>query len=185
MSSYSILRRIFERLSEHERRLAGTEFRGKVQEVDAEKKRVRIVIGKDSDGANVLTPWVPYAQTAGALKIHSAPSVGQVMAVRAETGDVEQGVAHPFHWTDDNASPSNSADEHILTLGGVTVKLVGDGLEISVGSTMVSITGGKVDIKTDHLAVNGASLTHNSKEIGSTHKHTGVETGGGRSGPPA
>jgi len=185
MSQYTIFRRIFERLSEHERRLAGTEMRGRVRHVDATKARVRLAIGKDSDGEDVLSPWVPYAQTAGKLKIHSAPSVGQAMAVRSETGDIEQGVAHPFHWTEDNAALSQSGDEHILSLGSVTVRLIDDGLELKVGDTIVSFTGSKVGIRTAHLDVDGSSITHNDHEIGSTHKHTGVMPGGALTGPPA
>jgi len=184
MSQYTILRRIFERLSEHERRLAGTEVRGKVKQVDAVKKRVRIAIGKDEDGVDVLTPWVPYAQTAGRLKIHSVPSVGQAMSVRSETGDVEQGVAHPFHWTDDNASPSSSADEHILTLGSVTLKLVDDGLELTVGGTSVKITGSSFEVDADNVPIIGVSLTHNDKNIGHTHVHGGVEPGGADTDTP-
>jgi phage baseplate assembly protein V len=36
----------------------------------------------------------------------------------------------------------------------------------------------------DNLDINGTSLKHNGKDIGSTHKHTGVTAGSGNSGVP-
>jgi phage baseplate assembly protein gpV len=178
VSIYPILRSIYERLGEHERRLAGSQWVGKVKEVDAKKHVVRIVLGKDDDGAEVLSPWLPVAQVAGALKIHTLPSVGQVMAVRSEAGDVEQGVVEPYHWTDENQSPSQSGDEHVLTLGSVHMKLTGDVLTVTVGGMTMKISGGGVDFQ-------GPQITHNGKHIDATHKHTDVEPGGALSGPPA
>ncbi len=49
-----------------------------------------------------------------------------------------------------------------VTVGGVTFRVSADGVEI---------TGGRV--------------THNGKDIGDTHKHTGVTPGGGLTGVPA
>lgn len=48
------------------------------------------------------------------------------------------------------------------------------------GATMtgpITQTGGNVSL-------GGGSLTHNSKNVGSTHTHSGVQTGGGNSGAP-
>jgi hypothetical protein len=149
MSIARIMRSIYERLGEHERRLAGSQWVGKVTHVDTEKHLIRIALGKDDDGGKVLSPWVPVAQVAGALKLHSLPSVGQVMAVRSEAGDIEQGVAEPYHWTEDNPSPSDKGDEHIMTFGDVRIELRGDEIVINVprlfvkcGGTTFELTGG-------------------------------------------
>ncbi|TIS37507.1 hypothetical protein [Mesorhizobium sp.] len=178
MSVARILRSIFERLQEHERRLAGSQWTGKVKQVDAAKHVVRIVLGKDDDGAEVLSPWLPVGQVAGALKLHSLPSVGQVVSARAEAGDLEQAVIQPFHWTDENPSPSQDANEHVMTFGDVKITLISGGLKFEVGGTTVEFTGTKVRVQTDEFETHGSSLKHNDKEIGSTHKHGGVEPGG-------
>lgn len=149
MSIYRILRSLFERLGEHERRLAGSQWVGKVHQVDADKHQVRVVLGKDDDGEKVLSPWVPVGQTAGALKLHSLPSVGQVMEIRSEAGDLEQGAAHPYHWTEENPSPSKNGDEHVMTFGDVKIEVRGNEIVVNVprlfvkcGGTTLELTGG-------------------------------------------
>ncbi|MER9961639.1 hypothetical protein NKJ72_11840 [Mesorhizobium sp. M0045] len=178
MSLHRVLRSVFERLQEHERRLAGGHWVGKVKQVDAEKHLIRMVLGKDDDGADVLSPWVPVGQVAGALKLHSMPSVDQVMVIRSEAGDLEQGMAEPYHWTDENPSPSQDGGEHKLTFGDVTITLVSGGLKFQVGDTTVEISGSKLSVQADEFVTHGASMKHNDKEIGDTHKHGGVESGG-------
>lgn len=169
---------VLERLQEHERRIGGHELRGKVKEVDTKKQLARLVIGKDDDGNEVLSPWLPYKQTAGAVKFHNPPSVGQVMSVRSESGDIEQGLIEPFRWNDENASPSEAEDEHVLTFGDVTVTLTGGNVTFAIGGVTVVVSGGGV-------TVNGGQIVHDGRNIGSTHKHTGVEPGAALSGEPA
>jgi len=144
-------RQVFETLQEHDRRIAGSEMRGKVTEVDTDKALVRVAIGKDADGNDVLSPWVPYKQTAGAMKFHNPPSVGQVMAVRSETGDIEQGLAEPFRWNDNNQAPSKAGNEHVLTLGSVTVTVTGDKVRIQVGGAYLELTAGGLTAKTPQV----------------------------------
>lgn len=179
-SAVRVLRDVFERLQESNRRLAGVEMRGKIPVggIDAATKRVRVVLGKTPEGEDVLSPWVPVRQVAGALKVHSLPSEGQVMTIRSETGDIEQGVAEPFHWSDDNKPPSDAGDEHVLTFGNVVVVLRGDALTVTVGGT--SWTFGS-----SGLAQNGGSIEHDGVVIDKTHKHKDVFSGPDLSGPPA
>ncbi|RWM29406.1 phage baseplate assembly protein V [Mesorhizobium sp.] len=178
MSISRIMRSIFERLQEHERRLAGSQWTGKVKQVDDQKHVVRVVLGQDEDGGDVLSPWVPVGQIAGALKLHSMPSVGQVVSIRSEAGDLEQGVVESYHWTDENPSPSQNAAEHKLTFGIVTITLVDGSLKFQVGGTSIEVTDGKLEVHTNEFVTHGSSLKHNDKEIGDTHKHGGVEPGG-------
>jgi phage baseplate assembly protein gpV len=171
------LREINERLQEHNRRIAGTTMRGKCSDVDTSKQLCRIVIGKSEDGAEVKSPWVPYKQTAGAVKLHNPPSVGQVMEIRSETGDIEQGLAEPFRWNDDNQTPSQAEDEHVLTFGDVRATLKGGNVTFTIGGVTVDISGGG-------LAVTGGTVTHNEVNIGFDHKHEGVTAGGDESLEP-
>lgn len=178
-SPVRVLRDVLERLQESNRRLAGVEMRGKIPQggVDAEKKKIRIVIGKTPEGEEVLSPWVPVKQVAGALKIHTLPTEGQVMAIRSETGDVEQGIAEPFHWTDDNPSPSDDPAEHLLQFGEVTVSLKGGGLRISVGDCSWDLTSAG-------WSQTGGSIKHDSVVIDKTHRHEDVAFGTDLSGRP-
>ena len=62
------------RVAELERRFAGVLRHGTVAEVDPERQRVRLDLGP-AHGAEgrFLSPWVPYAQFSGALRVHTPP----------------------------------------------------------------------------------------------------------------
>ena len=60
-----------------------------------------------------------------------------------------------------------------LNSSGITINLNGGNLTINNGNTTMN----------GNLTVNG-TLTNNGKNVGSTHTHSGVQTGGGTSGPP-
>jgi phage baseplate assembly protein gpV len=172
-----ILRSIIARLGEHERRLAGTSMRGKVKQIDTTKAMVRIAIGKDDDDDDVLSPWVPYKQTAGAMKLHNPPSVGQTMDIRSESGDVELGIAEAFHWSDENPAISTAADAHKMTFGSVTIDLSNDGLKLTCGGATFEWTGSGFE-------QTGGSIKHDGTVIDKSHTHTEVVKGGDLTGPP-
>lgn len=173
----STLRDLQADIHEHNRRIAGAEVKGKVKEVDVKKHMARIIIGQDADGNEVLSPWLPYRQTAGALKIKSDPSVGQVMAIRSEGGDLEQGTLDAFWFNEDNAAPSDTEGEHVLTLGDVRVTLTDSGISVKVGGTTVTISG-------DGLDVDGGHVRNDGTHIDATHVHLEVQPGPGVSGVP-
>ncbi len=175
--SADLFRSILAKLAEIERRIAGTDIRGRVTDVDAEKAKARIMIGEDEDGKPVKSPWLPYTQKAGAMKIHSAPSVGEIMAARSSDGDLEQGVLEPFHWSEDNKAPSKNKDEHILKFGDVELTITASGVSATIGGVSFSFTG-------SGFSQDGGTLIHDNKNIGSDHKHTDVTPGGGLSGNP-
>lgn len=143
-----ILRSFDARAQELERRIAGAEVKGKVVEVNPSEARVRLEVAKDDDDQPVLSPWVPYKQTAGAMKFHNPPSVGQVMVLRSETGDLEQGVAEAFHWSDDNPANSTDGEEHKMTFGDSTAYVNGGGskMHLSVAGGQIELYGGNVYI---------------------------------------
>lgn len=165
--------RLAQRVAEVERRLAGMIRHGRVHSVDAAAGMIRLRIG-GTDSKPFLSPPVPYAQIAGALKAHTPPSVGQQMTLICPDGNVRMGVALPMTWSDANTSPSSSGEENVVTFGGVRIELRDDELVIS---------GPKVRIDAD-IETNGSTLKHNGKEIGSTHRHGGVIPGGGQSDVP-
>jgi hypothetical protein len=171
-----VVARLAGRMAELERRVENMQRHGTVAEVDAATSRVRLVIG-GTEEEPMLSPWVRPAQMAGALKVHALPSVGQTMTLFSPGGEMAAGVAVPFTWSNDNAAPSESAAENVLTFGSVRVELTADGLKITAGGTVLDITG-------DGVAITGDGLTHNDVNIGFEHVHTEVERGGALSGPP-
>lgn len=52
------------------------------------------------------------------------------------------------------------------------------------GGLSVMGTGGAASAMHGNLAIDGGTLTHNSKNVGSTHEHSGVQTGSGNTGAP-
>jgi phage baseplate assembly protein V len=182
------------RIAELERRFSGVMRHGTVEEVDAGRQRVRLNFGKDVEGKPFLSPWVPYAQISGALKVHTPPSKGQQFTALSPNGDWQQAVALPMTWSDQNKSPSSKGDENVLTYGNVTVTLK-DGLcEVVVGAATLKLTSAAVTVKVGGVnvevsdagvAITGGKVTHDGKNIGSTHIHGGVVPGGGLTDVPA
>lgn len=177
MSIPEALARVSSRLADLERRVAGMVVHGKVAEVDPAAGTVRLEIGRKSDGSPLIGPAVPYAQMAGALKIHAPPSVGQAMTAVSPSGDARQAVALPTTWSGANPSPSSAGDQNVLTFGDVTISLAAGGVVLSVGGFVVEISG-------DGIAAAGGKITHDGLNVGSTHRHTGVMPGPSNTGGP-
>ncbi len=182
------------RVAELERRFSGTMRHGTVAEVDPGKQLVRLKLGKDADGNPFLSPWIPYAQIAGALKVHTPPSQGQQFTLLSPSGDWQQAVALPMTWSDNNQSPSSNGDENVLTYGNVRATIKDDLTKVDVGGTVLEVTSDHVEIKvggvtveitSSGVAITGGKVTHDGKNIGSTHKHGGIERGGSLTDPPA
>ena len=129
----TLLSKLLTRLNELDRRVTGTEFRGRVEMVDIDTQRVRLRIGTDPDGNAVLSPWTPYKQTAGAMRFHNPPSVGQSMKINSEAGDLQQGLAEPYHWSDGFEAISNNPDQHRMVFGDVAIEVNESSVVISVG----------------------------------------------------
>ena len=177
-------RAVYERLQEIERRQAAGAMRGKVTDVDQEKQLVRIALGKDDDGNDVKSPWMPVQQAAGGLKVRSLPTVGQVMTSRGESGDLEQGVLDPYNWTENNPAPTQQEGDHVVTYGAITIRALNDVLTLSVGGTSIIISDGQIRLVSDHVVAESETLKHNDRNVGGDHVHKDVVTGNDESGPP-
>lgn len=166
------------RVAELERRFAGMVRHGTVAEVDPSAGRVRVKLGQATGGGDLLSPWVPYSQLAGALKAHTPPAVGQQFSILSPSGDWRQAVALPLTWSEGNPSPSGAGDENVVTYGDAKLTLKADSLTVQIG-------GVSLEISADGVAITGGKVTHNGKNIGSTHIHGGVATGPAKTAPPA
>lgn len=142
------------RVAELERRFAGTVRHGRVAEVDAAKGRVRLSLGESTAGGDFLSPWVPYAQFAGALRAHIPVSPGQQLTLMAPGGDWQQAVAVPLAFSDAVTSPSNKGDENVITYGNVTITLKDDLVDIRVGSAQLCITSASISLVASRIDLN-------------------------------
>lgn len=52
------------------------------------------------------------------------------------------------------------------------------------GSVKISLGDDTITIKAPHVVIESTTLTNNGKNIGDDHVHSGVDPGGGTSGPP-
>lgn len=71
----------------------------------------------------------------------------------------------------------------------MTIQSTNGAVRLELSPAGIKMTAPDVTINTDQLTVNGnvvtvGTLTNNGVDVGSTHTHTGVQTGGGTSGPP-
>jgi len=167
---------ILARIASLEARMAGLFRHAPVAEINAEEQWVRLDLGEGDDGP-LLSPKIPYAQIAGALKVHTPPSVGQNMTMFSPTGDPRQAVALPMTWSDQNVSPSQSPDEHVLTFGSVKVWVRSDHIRIEIGGVAWKLSG-------EGFAQAGGKMGHDALDVGSTHKHRDVTPGPGNTGIP-
>ncbi len=166
------------RVAEIERRLAGAMRHGRVAEVDTKRHRMRLDFGPahGTDG-RFLSPWLPYGQMAGALKVYTPPAVGQQYTALSPSGDFQQAVAMPLTWSDANPSPSSDPEENVVTYGNVRMTLRDDLVQIQVGGVTFKMTSSGIDITGGHIC-------HDGHDIGSTHRHIEVWPGPAVSGVP-
>ena len=160
------------RMAELERRVDNAQHFGTVDEVDPARQMVRLDLG---DG--LRSPWAPYGQSAGALKIHAPPTIGQQMALFSPSGDLAQGVATPLSFTAGEPSPSSAGDINTLTFGEIRIDLAEDALTITAGGVVVTLSAAG-------LAITGGSVRHDGMNIGANHRHGGVDRGDGNTDPP-
>lgn len=78
-------------------------------------------------------------------------------------------------------TPSATVDAPETTCTG---NLTVDGSASIGGGLAVQGNGGASSTMSGNFAIEGGSLTHNGKNIGSTHEHSGVVPGGGNTGAP-
>ena len=178
------------RIAELERRDRNRSRIGTVKEVDAHKGKARIEL---ADG--FLTDWIPWQeQAAGAARTHFPLSIGQQVRVRSQNGDLTDAEIEASLPSDTNMRPSQKGDEYVLLEVGNTRIAVSDGgatASVTVGSSTLTITDGVVTLESAEInlkgavKIEGASVTHNGKNIGDTHIHGGVMAGPATTGVPA
>ena len=84
------------------------------------------------------------------------------------------------------ATPASETAAAIQTLDGVRSVLVDtDRVELRCGGTRVTATSSGIELNcSGTVAIESGGLTHNGKNVGATHMHSGVLPGGATTGPP-
>jgi len=101
---------------------------GPITDVDTTRTppMARIQVGVDEDGNVVKSPWVPYAQIAGARKVYTPPSVGEQGMFHSPDGDFEQGYIIPLTFSNKVKAPSQ--DPHTdIDQRGASIRIQKDG----------------------------------------------------------
>lgn len=144
---------ILNRIAGLEKRLSSMVRHGPVAQVNPAEGWVRLNLG-EGDSGPLLSPKIPYAQMAGALKVHAPPSEGQQMTYFAPSGDPRQAIALPMTWSDANPSPSGSGEENVLTFGSVTIAVKADSVRLTAGGTWLEISSGGIKARSDDYEFN-------------------------------
>lgn len=153
---------------ELKRRLFNLLREGRVVEHHSDNKRL-LKVDVGPEGQPVITPWIEWAERAGAVKTFSRPSIGervQVSSPDGELGHASKVVAAGFY--SDNENPDGADGELLMTIGGSSFRFHADGLEIK-----------------GNFEVEGDVFTHNDTDVGHEHEHEDVESGTDLTGPPA
>ncbi len=149
---------------------------GKVIEVDAANQRVKVDIG--DEGNPLPSPWIRWSERAGARKTWNPPSVGELMTVMSPSGEVSaNSLAVHGGFTDDNPAPSADGDALVFTLGDFIATVTGTGVLVAIGGFTANLTAAGLETL-------GGQISHDGKDIGSTHTHPGITPGGGNTQPP-
>ena len=149
------------RVTDLERRIAGVMRHGTVAVVDPGRQRMRLDFGPTHGGqGRFLSPWLPYAQFSGALRVHTPPTVGQQFTVMSPTGDFQQAVAVPLTHHAGNPSPSTAGDENVITYGNVRMTLADDLARVDVGGAILKMTAAEITLST-----NGSSIVLNADGV--------------------
>ncbi len=145
---------------------------GPVAVIDAEKG-YRIRLG-GTDEEPYLSPWYPHPETGKS----SVPlKVGQVVGRVNHGGDPRLGFLLRGGYSDGHPSPNQNMAANVFEDAGVRIEVADGALVITVGGVTHRISG-------DGIATTGGEITHDEKNVGSTHVHGGVTPGGAETAGP-
>ena len=146
------------------------------------------------------TGWIPLGAlaTGPGYGIYAAPVIGEQIVVAFQDGDRDAGVAEQRFFDNDNPpAPVPSGEIWILHKTGAFFKLTNDGkasFSDAHGATVALNGDGTISstgtwTHTGGFNVHGnqahtGSITSNGKHVDDTLRVTGMQTGGGVSGPP-
>jgi len=162
-------------LEDLRRMVAQLLMRGVVRERDSEKG-YRVSLGKDDEGNELLSPWIPHPENG---KTSVPLKVGQPVAIASAGGDLRQAGLIPVGYSDDHPTPNQNLDANVFDDAGVRVEVV-DSEALIVGD--VKIIGNVTIIgNTDFLE---GYVKSSGKKIDHSHRHSEVIKGPDKTGTP-
>lgn len=139
-----LIRDLYNRIAELERRLQNSKRTGTISEVDAAKGLARVEFKRDEKGQPVLSPWIPWKEIAmGAIKTHFPPSVGEQVDVVSENGDWSDALIETSIPSNANPRPHNKVGEAMIKIGSTSLHMTGSGVTVKTGKYRVE--AGKVE----------------------------------------
>ncbi|MHA3117243.1 baseplate assembly protein [Acinetobacter sp. ANC 4635] len=161
--------------------------------------------GEETGWIPLETPWV-----GNGWGFAAGPMIGAVIKVDFDSGQIGVGMASGQFYNDEDRCPAPPSGElWAIHQSGSMLKFKNDGtVEVTAAKEIIhtapkhtfhgpvamdqtlqvtqQITGqGGVNVSGGSgMAITGGNITHNGKNIGATHAHSGVQTGGGNTGAP-
>lgn len=161
------------KLDQANRRIANMFLDGKVQpgSQDAEARTVRLILGQDAQGSDILSPPVRWQQPgAGTFKVHATPADNEQMSLLSPSGTIgAQSKAVWGTYDDDHAAPSDLTDNGVIELGASRIELKDGLLSLSNGDLRVEIGNGEI------VTFGKTRLNNGTKKI---HRKGDLDTGG-------
>jgi phage baseplate assembly protein gpV len=147
------------RLTELERRVRNMVRHVEVVE-DPVDGLVETVDKGGGDGKDLPMPPLPWAEVGsprqgGNGTTWRPPKKGQKMVLFSPSGNLGEGILFPAAFSNDCAAPSNSADEHVETIGDVRTTMKNGSHKTEVGGASVEVTPGKITIECGEIVLKG------------------------------
>jgi hypothetical protein len=98
--------RVLQQLADVRRQIANTHQTGTVHEVKGTK--LRVVIGKDKDGKDVLSPWLNTNNMRGGAREQRFYKKGQTLSLVCPNGDIGQGMIAPYAPSENFKTPEHA-----------------------------------------------------------------------------
>lgn len=146
---------------------------GPVEVVDA-ARGYRLRLG-GTDDAPFLSPWYPHPETG---KTSIPLKKGQIVGVVNPSGDPRQGLMFRGGYSDANPSPNANMGANVFEDAGVRVSVADGALVIEAGGVTFRFSG-------DGFEQDGGAQKHDGRNVGSTHKHGGIDRGPSQTDPPS
>lgn len=100
------VQRLIQQVSDLRRQFSNFHQSGTVHEVKGTK--LRMVVGKDSDGKDVLSPWLNTSNMRGGAREQRFYKKGQTLSMICPNGDLGQGMIAPFAPSKDFKTPEHA-----------------------------------------------------------------------------
>lgn len=139
---------------------------GPVEVIDA-KKGYRLRLG-GTDEDPFLSPFYPHPETG---KTSVPLKKGQIVGVLQPAGDPRQGIIVRGGYSDGQPSPNDDMEANVFEDAGVRIGIAAGVLTITISGVTFRFSGSGFE-------QTGGEQIHDGKNVGSTHRHGGVISGG-------